>query len=768
MPVISPSPLRRLTSAATRAPGALPVALGGLALALLPLRAATAQEQLSGAAPMRGMAWRADSIAADGDTTRALAILDSVLRADPRNAPAWHRRGMIRWANARSKRSGGFIKDGQVIRWLTDADSSLRLARQFAPDSSRYAVDLGRFLLNSGTSTQRFAARGFMEKAYDAAQRTGTPYQVAEAADELGMTFWRHYENFAWRALGSAGGVNPSASTLDSLGANPSARNEASALVESSLRQVEGDDWMGRKDYDRAVELFEKAIERFPDHVGARRHYYMALAERNRWVELEDVANARVKAAKFDAPSLFAHGLALHRLNRGMEAQAAFDSALALLTDTERSRLTSLARILRTGARGKGLPSDSAAYASGDAASQAYTDSLYWQLADPLALTPENEHRNEFLARVAFAELRWTQDDFDLRGADSDRGEAWIRYGPPLRRIGLGSDGRMDGNSETWQYANGLSLTFSAPASFGTARYAGNSYSRIQQLKAVQPASWANVPIDRQIDSIRVQLARFRAVGDSADLVMVAEVPLDSLIAGIDVTRVPVDMGMGMWTGPSVVLLRDSTRVTVDKNDLVNAPRLRAWRERLPAGDHVYRFEALQPDGLRGARALGRVSLKRETGFGTSDLLAAQRVAPREGVAARRWRDLIVAPNAGIFRRGEPVGLVWETYGLQAAADGSAHYRVSVTLERRFENKASAFVANIVSGVAGAAGLSAKESKGRAAIRFDRSAPAGDAALDWLTLDVGNAAPGRYLVSVEVTDTESKKIATVSRMIEIR
>ena len=525
---------------------------------------------------------------------------------------------------------------------------------------------------------------------------------------------------------------------------------------------------MGRGEYDAALDLFKRAIDAFPDHPAARRHYYMALAERERWEELAAVTTARAKTAVWDAPTQFARGLALHRLNRGTEAQAAFDSALALLSDQERSRLTSLGRILRTAPRAKGQPSDSASYASGDLASRTYTDSLYWQLADPMALTPENEHRNEFLARVVYAELRWTQDDFDRRGADSDRGEVWIRYGPPQQRFTTGSSG-FDGNAETWIYSTGASFTFNTPASFGTARYAGQSFTRAQELKAVQPASWANVPIDRRIDSIQVQLARYRAPGDSADLVMVAELPVDSLIAGIDVTKVPLDLGMGMWTGPSVVLLRDSTRVYVDKNDLVNAPRLRAWRERLPAGDHVFRVEALQPDGLRGARALGRVKLRNDAGFGASDLLVATRVAPKEGVTPQRWRDLIVAPNAGTFRRGEPIGIVWETYGLQPAKDGGAHYEVTVTLERRFNSKAGAFVANVIGGVSGIAGRSAKEdNKGRAALRFERTSPNPEVALDWITLDVGNAQPGRYLVIVEITDVESRKVATLVRSVFIR
>jgi GWxTD domain-containing protein len=606
------------------------------------------------------------------------------------------------------------------------------------------------------------------EDGFEAAQRTGIPYQVADAAVELGITHWRRYENVARRALGSAGSAAISASTLDSLGNNPATNGEVKDLVASQLRQVEGENWMGRDDYDRALALFTKAVDAFPDHTTARRHYYMALAERERWEELASVTTARVKTAIWDAPTHFARGLALHRLNRGVEAQAAFDSALVLLTDPERDRLTSLGRLLRTAPRAKGQTSDSAAYAAGDRTSRIFTDSLYWQLSDPLALTPENEHRNEFLARVVYAELRWTQDDFDRRGADSDRGEVWIRYGPPDQRFTSGANG-FDGVSETWIYNSGVAFTFNAPASFGTARYAQNSYTRARELKAQQPASWANVPINQRIDSIHVQVARFRAVGDSSDLIIVAELPVDSLLRGLDVTRAPVDVGMGVWTGPSVVLMRDSTRVVIDPRDRVNAPRLRAWRERLPAGQHVYRVEALQPDGMRGARALGHMRLSANTGFGASDLLVAERVAARDGVAARRWRDLIVAPNAGTFRRGEPIGLVWETYGLQAAPEGGARYRVTVTVERRFGSKASAFVANVIGGVTGATGLSARENdKGRAALRFERSAPATDVALDWLTLDMGNASAGRYLVTVEVLDLVANVATTTSRMVQIQ
>lgn len=727
---------------------------------------AQAQEALS-ASPTRprSIVAIADSVAAFGDSARALAMLDSVVRADRRNAAAWHRRGLILWGMSRSKRSASFIKDGKVIRWLQDADSSLRLAKAFAPESAQYATDLGRFFLNSNLATLRWQAPGEFEKALAAAEAHGSPWTQAEAADELGMAHWRRYEVMARRRLTSST-VRFTGESLDAIAANGNFPREARNFVETMTYEVEGDSWMGRSEYERAVELFARALKAFPEHPRARRHYYMSLADRERWTELAEVAGERAKAAQWDAQALFAQGLALHRLGKGAPAQAAFDSALAIVGDGERQRLTNLARLLRTAPRRRGEASDSAKYASGSPGDRAFTDSLYWQMADPLALTPENEHRTEFLARVAYAELLWTSDDLDRKGADSDRGEIWIRFGPPAIRFGLPPSGPSD-HRDFWLYADGTAFTFITPPTWGTARFSPTGYQLAQEAKATRAVSWRNVPIDNRIDSILVQPVRFRAAGDSADVVLVADLPVDSLFAGVELTRAPLDVAVGVWTGPSVVLLRDSTRVTVDVQDMVNAPRLRTWRERLPVGEHVFRVEALQPDGMRGARALGALTVTAETGFGTSDLLVAERVAARESAVPARWRDLLFAPNAGRFRRGEPIGLVWETYGLTPSPEGGVKYRVAVTLARRFESKAGAFVANVVSGVAGAAGLSAKERDGRAGIRYERTAAASPVTLDWLSLDIGKAPPGRYRVTIEVTDLVANRVTTTSRVVQV-
>jgi GWxTD domain-containing protein len=53
----------------------------------------------------------------------------------------------------------------------------------------------------------------------------------------------------------------------------------------------------------------------------------------------------------------------------------------------------------------------------------------FWKVRDPRPDTPENEYREEFDKRVAFADVRFTQDE--MRGSLTDRGMVFILMGPP-------------------------------------------------------------------------------------------------------------------------------------------------------------------------------------------------------------------------------------------------------------------------------------------------------------------------------------------------
>jgi GWxTD domain-containing protein len=692
----------------------------------------------------------ADSLVVEGDSAAALALLKAQLERDPRDAGAWYRQGMILWEQARAHRRPGFIRDQEQIRRLRLADSSLLVAAGLAPDSARFGVGLGRFYLNSNFGMTRFAAQTYLNRALEAARRVADPRALADAADEVGMVHWRRYETYAMRRNM---GIGMTAGNMSQY-ANRDPR-DLEQLVEQHTIPLRPPP--GELDYRLATDLFGEALAADPNHRAAQRHRFMALADKGLWSELRAAADHRLRQAPWDAQAWLARGLAANRLNDPRAATASFDSALVFLSPEDVDRYTRLSRILRAKPIDKKstVISDSAKYLALGEKQRGAVDKLYWMLTDPLTLTPENEHRLEFLSRVAFAELRWTSEDFSMPGADTDRGDIHVRYGPPPVQLALpgGDDGP---NRELWLYGNGLQFVFDAPATWGTARFSGDYFEVAKRARDREPVRWANVPVNRTMDSIPVLAARFRA-GDSTDVFLAADVPLTRLARGLDISRVNVDVDLKIFDAAADLTRHDSTRVAVNAES--PPVQLRAWRNRVGGGTNVYRVEALQPDALNAARAMGTVVTRAASGFGVSDVLLAERVAPRGDAAPARWSDFVIQPSAGRFRRRQTIDLLWETYDL-AAADGGSRYRVAITLDKVERRGASQLAARVVGGVAEVLGRSAVGNRGAVTLRYDRATPARPAVVDYVTLDLTTAAPGQYRLAVEVTDLIANRTTT--------
>ena len=320
---------------------------------------------------------RADSIAVIGDSSRALAFLDSALRTQPTNAAAWHQFGMLHWAMAASGRRGGYIDDTRVINLLRGADSALRLATKFAPDSAQYWVTLGRFNLQSDVASMHFAASRQMENAYKAATRINDSLFMAMGADEIGSAIWRRYETTVNLAMPVNGGhvqLQTNARWR---------RGLAKDFLETFAKKIEPP--TGTADYTAALARFREAEAIGPTNLRYSRHLFMALAERARWAELLTTANARAARSPFDAQARFAAGLALHRLGRDAQATAVFDSAMSMMDPVDRASLFRLTRVVPpvanalTGNRaGDSASMTMASLAQGDVLNQ-----LYWLLSDP-------------------------------------------------------------------------------------------------------------------------------------------------------------------------------------------------------------------------------------------------------------------------------------------------------------------------------------------------------------------------------------------------
>ncbi len=678
------------------------------------------------------------------DSAAILRALDDAVRANPDDHAAWHQRGALAWAIARAQRRAADIEPESRPSLFDIADSSLQRAVRLDETEPRYLIELARFRGSSTSALTRRRAGGMYERALRLAHKRHDSAAIADALSALGVLAWRRYEGIADRHIYSAIFKDP-----DGEGLIDDERAIA-YFIENASRIKASKNWSGQREYDAAWTLFAQALAADPDNRRARAGQYMMLVDRQRWEEARHEASLRLRAAPCDGLSWLVRGLAAHQLRAEDEATVAFDSALVCLPPHERERLDALARVLS--------PKDGREHARLPVAERTMTERMYWLMSDPLWLTRANEHRLEYLSRVTAAELRWSVEEFDLHGADTDRGDLLVRYGPPPAVISFPPD--PDYTQEMrirllWWYRDGVAFIFRMIPGYGVANLHADYARYVRGLRDTIPVSWANLGVERAIDTIPLQAVRFRGAGDSTDVLVIADIPADSLVRGLDLARVALQVGLNIFNWRAERVARDSIREVIDvaSAELVNT---RAWRKRLPPGIYLYRVEALQPDALRGARATSRLELVAGEGFGMSDVLAARMIEPKPGAPGSRWSEFRILPMTGVLRRSEPLALLWETYGL-AADSGVSRYRVTITIEQRDRPGSLARLgAAIVGGVRAAVGRSSR-GDGRVTLSYERDVPAGPVALDYLTVDASGLERGAYRVTVDVEDLVAKR-----------
>lgn len=735
---------------------------------------------------------KADSLTAKGDTVQAVALLASAVVTQPTNAALWHRYGVLLWQGVASQRSGGFIRDGAVIRALQLADSALRLATQFDRDNPAYWVSLAEFNLQSDMGSMRFAAAQQMALAQKSAERVGDSVWLALAADEVGLATWRRRETTAHRALVGAG----QRMQLQTDGRFN--RGKAGDFLASFAHKI--DPPTGQADLEAALTQFRLATAMAPTKLRYSRHLYMGLATDRRWDELLAIATTRARASDFDAQARFARGVALHRLRRNSAARAAFDTALTLLDDSTRAELFRLDRLLSpgssatTGAGGM----DVAAFRTLNASQREAMQRMYWALNDPVPATTENEAELEFIARVVQADWTWTEETLGLQGADSDRGDIFVRYGPPDKEMtmpgtasvsqdlsaskdvpdapmpigqesrglkgGMTSTSQLGGTTLAWLYTSGDVFFFDLAPGFGTARIPLTDQRFVRDVASIKPVTFDNLGAPRLTGALSVRTTRFRGTADSADVVIVAMLP-EVPHAG-DESQAPktiVDLLVIDGTARKV------SHSSASQQLAANASTKRTWVERLGGGANFVRVDVTDVAASKLARAMVAVEVKTASDFGVSDVLLTQVGQASVPVAtANRWSDLGVTPSGGTYGLRERVGLAWETYALGTDnAAGANRYRVAVVVSRTPRRGASALALRLLDGL-GRLVAQERMRDDRVGITFDRTVSAKPVQVEYLTLDGLGDAPGEYTLAVTVTDLVTGRVATTNTVFSVR
>ncbi|MFN2400020.1 MAG: GWxTD domain-containing protein, partial [Gemmatimonadaceae bacterium] len=689
-----------------------------------------------------------------GDTSFALRTLERATKIAPRYAPAHYQRGVLL-----SRSSSLGMSD--ILR-RREANRSLKEAVELDAGNPLYLIELGRLRLK--TPFLRLDAERLFNRALKAAIERGDPRMLADVRWELGLIHERRYVTMANRRV-----ITNSAITFDPGAAIADWHYTADFLAQQSMPIEDA----GEIDFRKAEEHFRAALASDPSHLGATVGLLGLLHDTERYEEMVSLVNA-LRGAQQNEPRLYmSMGLALHKLGRDLEAAYAFDTAQPLLSEAERREMLGLEKLLRK--------DDALDYATLPEGSRAELEALYWSLADPLRLTRENEARVEFLSRVTYADLRFSSPEFGVRGWRTDRGDIYIRYGPPPIIASLAPETQELANSDAigrvitvWYYpASKLRFVFMGPPAMNVATFAGDFRSYAENTRFLAPARFDNLNSRLPVDSVGVQVARFRGERPGVtDVSIFADLPVGRMTRDMDVTQTQVETGLFITDGRrrEIMAVQDSANIRLGAADAVSS---RAWHRSLPPGDYLYRVEAQQLTNRRNARGMAAFNVGEfERGkLSLSDILVARRVAPRDPDAKPRVRsDLLIQPNGSLaFARNDTVFLFWETYGLTADSTGNARVKIDLALRVDELHRGEGIETRILGGLLDAVGLSAKGDQ-RVTLSYERTIPldATDRAVDYLALDLGKAPNGSYTVEIAVHDLGTGRKATRQRVLTVR
>lgn len=660
-------------------------------------------------------------LAAAGDTAAAIAAAEAIIREDRRNAEAHFLAGILYLSQAAA--------DGAVSADRRKAEEHFRYATRVGEDSAKYWLALSDLFRSADLMTVRTQVSGLLRRAATIVEASPDDSMVAEVGFRAARLAWERHEHY---------GKRYAPFDMSRELAIPAVFAEWKyweEFFERGVREltVSGDD------IAEAEGNLWTVLRSTPGDVRSTGLLLVVLGETYRWAEAVPLARRLVATVPDSGRAWALLGLAYARTDRWPEANAAFDTAFARMTPGELAPYRNIGQIMRR--------ADQLHWDSMPGPAQARLDSLYWRVAQPLALTGTNEVQAEFYARLTYVLHRWSDPWLGFTGDETDIGSVFVRYGPP--------DIWMVFNRSriAWVYRDTrFRFEFTLTPGYTRARFAGQSREGLRVAAEESPARFDNIPLYRTLDTILVQVAQFRDRGDTAALAVFGAIPITRVVDAAPIGRLPFATGAIVTDSVGREIQRDRRTETVPDGGADGVIH-RSWRLALPPGAYLLRAEAHVPAIDRGARSVEALDVHRFTP-GTlelSDVLAASRVAPLDSTASR-WTDFFIEPNGGRFLPGASVGLLWEIYDLATDSTGFAHFDVELrftveAIERR------GFGARIVGGVADAVGLSA-QGDDRISLDYTRRVrpDAEGIVTEHLAVELRDAPEGRYSVTVVVLD----------------
>ncbi len=417
---------------------------------------------------------------------------------------------------------------------------------------------------------------------------------------------------------------------------------------------------------DALIALFEEDLERHPDRTDA--YFFAGLGHQ----------------AKGDPEA----------------AYRAYVDGLARLPDRERRFMQSVFLMLDKKAWKKGEPPPD------EAAIQ-----KFWFGRDPLYLSAINERMLEQCRRVAYANLRFGDPINGYAGWETDRGQAYIRYGDPLARqmtpadIDLGltrtfaeeAELRRQGKvgptgmifdfqprKDTWTY-EGFEVSFLNTNSwdswrFGRSKLGGRTLNFNELVKAIP--DYYRYPYQY---SVPYQIAQFRRDEEKTSVEVYYALPGDQVAheeVGPGVRAVDVVQAMFLFDAAWDTLRKEVGRVRrMPWIQYVSTKRgylLASEQLALAPGDYHLAGEAEDQANKKVGTFRDRLRVRRfsRDSLEISSLLMARRIVERDEWPMERARFMVLPNPLRECSRNGSAWFYFEVYNLSRDTFGATHYRI--------------------------------------------------------------------------------------------
>ena len=327
---------------------------------------------------------------------------------------------------------------------------------------------------------------------------------------------------------------------------------------------------------------------------------------------------------------------------------------------------------------------------------------IYWDIRDPLYLTPYNERRLEHYGRIAEANLRFSEPSESIDGWKTIRGYLWIRFGKPIRIKKFSETVVPPQILQEWKYED---FSFILLQSFKGSKKNWHLERTIGNPNYFQYPDYYRFKHKGELFNITSDIVCFKGSGGKTDVNVFYEIPVDKFTFEQDVDSLSGEVRHGVFAfykdnrsnieNKRIYQAVDTTHFSVN-SDTLSSDSLQylvlSNSFEAPPLNYLIGVEAL--DEKTGNTGTDRITLQIDNFRITnilemSGILVAHKASIID-VNEKFSKDniLFTANPSHIFGPGKPINIYFEIYNLYIKDERAQnHYRMEYTIKPVIEEE---------------------------------------------------------------------------------